>query len=215
MEYWDLFFTALVVGFSGAMMPGPMLTVNINESIRRGAQTGFWLVLGHVVLELALVIGLILGLSGIFKNSGVTAGIAIIGGGFLLWMGWDMVKSALKGTVSLDLEVTGESKGSGTGPFLSGLLTSLSNPYWSLWWATVGLGFLVSAQKLGGMGVGAFFTGHILADFIWYGAVSLAVAKGKQFMTDKIYRSIITVCGGFLIYLAGMFVTNGIKLLMT
>lgn len=207
MEFWDFFFTAFIVGFSGAMMPGPMLTVNINESIKRGAQAGFWLVLGHAVLELALVIGLIFGLSILIQNKLVTAGISIAGGGFLLWMGWDMVQSALKGAVSLNLEATGESKT--PGPFLSGFLTSLSNPYWSLWWATIGLGFLTAAQKSGGMGVGAFFTGHILADFVWYGAVSFAVAKGKKFMSDRIYRGIITACGGFLIILSVRLLLEG------
>lgn len=208
MEYWNLFFTAFIVGFSGAMMPGPMLTVNINESIKRGVQAGFWLVLGHAVLELALVIGLILGLSTVIQNKLVTAVISIAGGGFLLWMGWDMMKCALKGTITLNLEVTGESKA--PGPFLSGVLTSLSNPYWSLWWATIGLGFLTTAQKSGGMGIGAFFTGHILADFTWFGAVSFAVVKGKKFMSDRIYRGIITVCGGFLLFLGVKFLKEGI-----
>lgn len=213
MEYWNLFFTAFIVGFSGAMMPGPMLTVNINESIKRGAQAGFWLVLGHVVLELALVIGLIFGLSTVIQNKLVTSGISIAGGGFLLWMGWDMVKCALKGTITLNLEATGESKSPGL--FLSGFLTSISNPYWSLWWATIGLGFLTTAQKLGGLGVGAFFAGHILADFTWFVAVSFAVAKGKRFMSDRIYRGIITVCGGFLIILSIGFLLEGAYVIIT
>lgn len=208
MSLITIFFTAWIMGFSGAMMPGPMLTVNINESMRRGIKAGPLLVLGHAILELALVIGLIFGLSMVIKNSMVTAVIGIAGGGFLLWMGADMLKSVWKGTASLDLTATGDNQN--MGPVLAGILTSLANPYWSLWWATIGLSYLTVSRKLGMVGVVAFFAGHILADFMWYGAVSFAVAKGRRFMSDRLYKGIIVVCGLFLVFLALSFLKHGL-----
>ncbi|HWI55260.1 MAG TPA: LysE family transporter, partial [Desulfobacteria bacterium] len=139
MELPNLFLTAFWLAFSGAMMPGPMLTVTINESMKRGKMAGPLIVLGHAILELVLVTGMIFGLNLIISNQSVTAGISIVGGGFLLWMGWDMIKSVFSGSVSLHLDAEGT--GNKLGPVLSGIMTSLSNPYWSLWWATVGLSF--------------------------------------------------------------------------
>lgn len=213
MELINVFLTAFWLAFSGAMMPGPMFTVTINETMKRGKIAGPLIVLGHAILELALVVGLIFGLNLIIRNQSVSAGIGIMGGGFLLWMGWDMIKSVNSGSVSLNLEARED--GSTLGPVLAGIVTSLSNPYWTLWWATVGLTFLTMAKKAGLIGVGVFFAGHILADLVWYSAVSYAVARGKKFMSDKVYRGIITVCGGFLVFLAGMFFIEGMKWMLS
>jgi threonine/homoserine/homoserine lactone efflux protein len=41
LEFIYLFFLGLVVGLSGAMIPGPLLIYTIAESMRKGALTGF------------------------------------------------------------------------------------------------------------------------------------------------------------------------------
>jgi len=80
MEVGALFITAFVVGLSGAMLPGPFLTTAIAECIRRGFWAGPWMVLGHAVMELALVLALLGGLSTFLVRSDVTSGIALLGG---------------------------------------------------------------------------------------------------------------------------------------
>src|SRR3972149_5217323 len=49
-------------------------------------------------------------------------------------------------------------------PVADGIIASISNPYWSLWWATIGLGYLALSSGQGLTGVAFFFAGHILAD---------------------------------------------------
>lgn len=204
-----IFFTNLIVGFSGAMMPGPLLTVTINESARRGFKAGPLIVLGHAILELALVIGLFLGLSRVIQNPVFGAAIGLVGGALLLWMGFDMAKNAWRGTLSLDLDVT--DKKVMMGPVLLGIVISISNPYWSLWWAGIGMTYITKAWVLGLAGIGAFYTGHIMADLIWYSAVAAAVTGGRRLMSDRIYRGIIGVCGVFLMWLGFNFIRAGIE----
>lgn len=211
MQLLTILFTAFIVGFSGAMMPGPLLTVNISESARKGAKIGPLLMVGHSVLELALVIGLVVGLKRYLNNNTFITAVSITGGLFLLWMGWGMVRDCLKGKVFLDFSV--KDKKPFMGPVIMGVLVSLSNPYWTIWWATFGLSYITKAWVYGLAGVASFYLGHILADFTWYGAVSLAVARGRGLMSNRLYGGIVTVCGLFLIGLAVTFIYSGISYL--
>jgi threonine/homoserine/homoserine lactone efflux protein len=86
---------------------------------------------------------------------------------------------------------------------------SLSNPYWSLWWATVGLGYITLSMKSGTAGLTAFYTGHILADLFWYCLVAGAVVAGRKVLSPRLYRGILVACGIFLVWLGGMFVYRG------
>ena len=211
MQLLTILFTAFIVGFSGAMMPGPLLTVNISESARKGAKIGPLLMVGHSILELALIISLVVGLKRYLQNNTFITAVSITGGLFLLWMGYGMVRDSLKGKVFLDFSVKEEK--AIMGPVLMGVLVSLSNPYWTIWWATFGLSYITKAWMYGLAGVASFYLGHILADFTWYGAVSLAVAKGRGFISNRLYGGIVTVCGLFLIGLAVTFIYSGISYL--
>jgi threonine/homoserine/homoserine lactone efflux protein len=88
-----LFVTSFIVALSGAIMPGPLLTVTITESSRRGMMTGPLLIAGHAILELALVVALLMGLAPLLKMEPVFIVIALAGSAVLLWMGVGMLKS--------------------------------------------------------------------------------------------------------------------------
>ncbi len=208
-----IFIGSFVVGLSGAMMPGPMFVVVVGQTPRRGFWTGPLVVLGHGVLESLLVAALILGMAEFFSSSVVLSTIAVIGGVVLLYMGVDMLRSA--GGLSL---ITGTGSSSGAGefhPVLAGILTSLANPYWTLWWATVGLGYMVIARENGAAGLAAFLTGHLMADLVWYSVVSSLVAGGKRWLTDSIYRGMIRVCAVVLLFFALYFGWHGLNVILS
>ena len=189
-----LFVTSFIMALSGAIMPGPLLTVTITESSRRGAMTGPLLIAGHAILELALVLALLMGLAPLLKMEPVFILIALAGSAVLLWMGIGMLKSLPTMTL-----VTDGSDAKAKNLILSGILMSLVNPYWSIWWATIGLGYVLHSMNAGSMGVVAFFTGHILGDLFWYAAVSTAIWKGRRLLSDRGYRILIGTCAVCLI----------------
>lgn len=217
MELLAIFSSSFVLGLSGAMMPGPMLTVTIGESARRGFKAGPLIVLGHGLLELLLVLPLILGLAEVLTMPRVGSTIAIVGGLFLLYMGWGMARDAYLGKITLDL--SGKTAGShpndagpaprGMHPVLAGSVVSLSNPYWSIWWATVGLGYITLSLEKGTLGLAAFYTGHILSDLVWFCLIAGAVVAGRKFISTRVYRGILVACGIFLLWLGGMFIFRG------
>ena len=194
-----IFATSFIIALSGALMPGPLFTITLSESARRGFIAGPLIVLGHGILELVLVLFLLLGLAPILKNDYVIGSVGVGGAVVLIWMAAGMVRSL----PALSLEGVSNSSKS-TNPVWAGILMSVANPYWTIWWATIGLGYILYSFKLGLLGVIAFFVGHILADLAWYAAVSFTVAHGRRFMSDRIYRGVVACCAlallGFGIY---------------
>lgn len=207
-----IFTTSLMVGFSGAMMPGPLLTVVISESARWGFVQGLLLVLGHAVAELLIVVALSKGLNKLLKRNLVAGLIGILGGAFLLWMGYSIAESAWRGTLSLSL-ASGHEGGVRLGPIVTGILVSVSNPYWLLWWATVGAGYVLLSLKHGPLGLGGFYIGHISSDLSWYSLVAFVVSSGKEILSQSIYRGVLLVCSLFLIALSLYFIYSGIDFL--
>jgi threonine/homoserine/homoserine lactone efflux protein len=203
-----VFLTSFVLALSGAMMPGPLLTATIGESARRGALTGPMLILGHALLELVLLLALLFGLAPLLNQNEVFAAIALAGAGILVWMAAGMLRSLPTVAINWDL------RRADPGPLLSkGILLSLSNPYWSVWWATIGLGYLTSCRALGTAGIAAFFLGHISGDFAWYSLISSLIAKGRHFLSNRIYRGLIGACALFLACFACFFAYMGVKTL--
>lgn len=202
---------AFLVAFTGAMAPGPYLTVTITRTVTRGRLSAALMLLGHAALEGLLLIGFAFGLQRVLQRPTVASVLAVVGGGFLLWMGADLLRGAVRGTLHADVEVA--SPESRLGPVLHGAAVSLSNPYWVLWWATIGVKLASDGLAIGPVGVAAFFIGHELADAVWYGFVIAAVSRGRRLLKDRPYRVLIGACAVFLLYLGVRFALDGLRVL--
>jgi threonine/homoserine/homoserine lactone efflux protein len=207
---FGIFGTSFVIALSGALMPGPVLTVTISESSRRGFWAGPLIIVGHGILELALVILLLLGLGPYLKKDIVFGIVGLCGAIILIWMALGMFRSIP--SLKLDLESGADE---GRNPIRAGILLSLANPYWFIWWATIGLGYIVYAMKFGAVGVIVFFVGHISADLAWYSTVSFTISKGRGFLSERLYKGIIAVCAFVLVAFSGWFGFMGIEKLLS
>lgn len=202
-ELAAIFAGSFALALSGALMPGPLFTITITESARRGFVAGPLLMTGHAILELALVAAILHGLGRFLELPIVLGTIGLIGGSLLVYFGIDMMRAA--GHLSLSTASKTPSHGYAKHPLVLGILTSLANPYWTLWWATIGLGYLVAAKRFGFLGIVCFFLGHIAADFAWYSLVSFSISRGKSFLSDKGYRGLVRACGTILLCFGGWF----------
>lgn len=214
--YTGIFFTSFIVALSGALMPGPLLTVTITESAKRGAWAGPLLIAGHAILELVFIILILVGFGELLNKNGILSGVAFFGSAVLLWMGFGMIKSVKTITLLGEEEKLKNSRISRflKNPILSGIIVSLANPYWTIWWLTIGLAYIFMSVKFGVKGVIVFFVGHILADFTWYTVVSSSISYGKRFFSDRIYRGVIGFCGIFLLVFSVFFFKAGFDYLM-
>lgn len=204
-----IFFSSFIIALSGALMPGPLLTVTITESSRRGMSAGPMMILGHGLLELAVLLALISGFAPLLLRDDVFVTVSLVGGAILVWLAISM----LRGLSGLSLDVEKKSERA-KNLVVAGITLSAFNPYFIIWWASIGLGYIVYAAKFGVAGVAFFFLGHILADLGWYSCVSYGVVKGKRFVTDRGYRRLIGGCAVFLIMFSGYFFYSGIERLV-
>jgi len=200
-----------LVSLSGALSPGPLTTLAITEGVRRGRWSGWWLSLGHAVVEVALVFAVAYGLGTWLKHPVVGATVGLAGGAFLAWMGWGLLSGAWRRQLTLSAAAAGDAPGvTRLGLVPAGIAVSVGNPYWSLWWVSVGLGFVLSSRQWGPVGILVVFVAHWLSDLLWLTGLSFFVGSGRRLMNESVYRGLLLACGAFLILFSAYFIYSGI-----
>ncbi len=214
-----LLVTAFVIGLSGAMGPGSLLVAVITETMRYGFWAGPVAILGHAAVEIVVVALLSLGFGTFLAYDTVLGAVGLLGGLTLLYFGYGTWRSA--GTATLDFNMpkitsptskTADTTGGRMHTAALGIAASVSNPYWIIWWATVGATYVAAGTKLGPIGPITFYIGHIAADFAWYTLVSWACATGKKFINDKAYRAILYTCSILVFVFGAYFLQLGARL---
>lgn len=189
-----------LIGLTGALAPGPTLVATINASLAGTWTAGLKVSLGHIVIETALFFLIILGLATVATP--YTTAIAVIGGIALIIFG----VMTLSGSRSASLSTTPSQLTAD--PYMAGLLTSAANPYFWIWWLSVGSSLLIQALAGGLVLALVFMIGHWAADTGWYVFVSTGVAKGRTILPDTTYHRIMAACGVFLV-LFGLYYCAG------
>ena len=192
---------SFLIAFSGAASPGPVLTITLAESAKRGFKVGPLIVLGHAILEVPVVIAVVVGIGTVLQGPVAVRILGVVGGAVLFWLAWQTYRES---SVPLQTHQWEENPQGCRDLPLKGILTSLSNPYWFLWWATIGLAYLTIAIKKGWAGVASFYVGHILADLVWYSFISGLVASGRKFLGTRSYAWLLMVCA-LVLFIFGLY----------
>lgn len=219
---WIVFSVSFLMALSGALMPGPLLTYTIArtmQSRRRGFLVGAWVIAGHAMLEGVLVCALALGVAEFLHAPLALKIIGTAGALVLGYMGAGLIRESVRslrrgansGAVAAvpDARVVGRPDQSGgkpgpaagLSPVLAGTLVSLSNPYWWVWWVTVGSATLIrfDASLANWKVLLVFFLGHEAGDLAWYLAVSTAVHFGRRSISGRVSDGLLAACGVFLV----------------
>jgi threonine/homoserine/homoserine lactone efflux protein len=210
MALLALFAYSFAVGFAAVITPGPVSTAIVTESARRGFAVGPLVTLGHVALEFVMVMLLALGLSAGLSTPLFTSVVGIAGGALLLWMGAAMAWGGYRGRISLP-KPGAPSRHLNNWQLLGlGLAATLVNPFWYVWWVTLGTNYMArtEVQVLGFAGLLIFYVGHISCDFLWNSILSGVVGGGRKWISDRLYKLLIVGCGLYLVYLGWAFIAS-------
>jgi threonine/homoserine/homoserine lactone efflux protein len=197
-----LFFLSkvFVISLSGVMAPGPVTAAAIAMGAR-SQHAGALIAIGHGIIEFPLMILIMLGMDKILKSTSTQIVIGLAGGTFLLIMAIRMLRS-LKATENQ------KSKAAKSGPVVTGVILSAGNPYFLLWWATVGLTLATTATQLGIWAFVLFAVLHWLCDLVWLEVLSWASFKGSVLLGARSQRIVLLICSVALLVFGLFFVYN-------
>jgi len=196
----------VVISLSGVMVPGPVTAAAIALGAR-WRYAGPLIAVGHGIVEFPLMILIILGMDTILKSTTTQVVIGLAGGTFLLIMAVQMLRSMP------DLQ-NPEANIAKSGPVATGVILSASNPYFLLWWATVGLTLAMTAKGLGVWAFVLFAIVHWLCDLVWLGVLSWASFKGSVLLGPRSQRIVLLICSLMLLAFGLFFIYNAIRPLM-
>lgn len=203
-------FKALLLGFTigltGALVPGPMLFATIELSLKKGWLAGPKVVFGHMLVELVLSLLILFGAASLV-GSGTISTISFIGGLVLVVFGLLMAKDA-QTAASAGISPDTSSLKLTSNPIALGFITSVSNPYFWIWWLTAGSALVLRAYELGVLVSIAYILGHWAADLSWFTAVSGSFSRGKALLSGRTHEMILYACGGFLVIFGLYFMLN-------
>ena len=195
--------SAVTISLTGVMSPGPMTAAALAAGARH-RHAGVVMALGHAVVEFPLMVLIIAGVGRFFQIESVKIAIGLIGGGFLVLLGLQMLRDARKPAALAVLTPR-------RGAFVTGIVLTAGNPYFLLWWATVGLALTTQASQLGLVAFALFGVVHWLCDLVWLEVLSQASFRGARVFSEKSQRFVLGVCGVALLFFAATFVWDAVS----
>ena len=204
MTYGAFLIQAILISLSGVMAPGPLTVVVVGKGARSPG-AGVLISLGHAVVEFPLMVLIALGLGPFFQHRMFATTVGLAGGGVLLWMAAGLLMSLRKAGADIGPERMREAS-----PFTAGILMTGGNPYFIVWWATVGATLVFRAWGFGVWQFVVFAIIHWSLDLIWYFFLSSAAFKGTKLLGERFLRGVSLVSGLLLLYFGVRFISDAI-----
>ncbi len=200
--------TVVVVTASGALAPGPLFFTNIAHGTRSGAKGGFAFSVGHTIFELSLVLFLAFTLQIVINEPLITVVVGAVGGAALLVFGFLQIREAL---ASKSLAV-GETGIKARNALVLGTLFTGLNPYFIIWWLTVGITLIVNALVLASFaGVLIMYVSHVWMDYAWLIGTAYLARRGTSLIGGRGYRVVMVIFGAILILFGLYFLVSALS----
>ncbi len=190
-ESFGLFLlSAAGISLSGVMLPGPLTAATITKGYRNG-NAGISIALGHAVVEIPLMAAIYLGFARFFIYPQVKTAIGLVGGLMLIFMGLMVVRNLRRSqNSSIDLPYNS---------LVTGIVMTGANPYFFVWWATIGIALIATAAGFGIIGLLIFAVVHWSCDLVWSQFISMSVFRTRHLWTRKVEIIVFSTCASVLV----------------
>lgn len=211
MDLLNFVATVIVVTASGALAPGPLFFGLLMQGSKEGARAGFSAAIGHTIIELPLVLALALGLLAAASQPAIKSVIGVIGGIGLICFGALQIYQTMKNKPE-SAEMP-KARNLPASSFVLGLALTGLNPYFILWWLTIGSVLIVQALAFAAiLGVLIMYLSHVWMDYAFLTTIAHLGKKGKAVVGSRYYKLILVTFGVILVYYGATFVLAAVKL---
>ena len=201
-EIIEFVIIVIVISASGVMAPGPLFAANISYGLRKGAKSGIKMAMGHTIVEFPLVILLGIGVFSLETFPEFRIIISTVGAITLFVFALVQIKTVLQNNKN----ITSTPK---HGPLVTGIVLSALNPFFIIWWLTVGFKLISDAMLIWAFsGIVIVFFLHIWMDFAWLGGISFLVSKSSKILSNRNYKFIMIGLSLLLVYFGITFLVD-------
>ena len=194
----------IIISASGVMSPGPLFAANITYGLREGVKSGIKIAIGHSIVELPLVILLGIGVFSLEIFPEFRTIISIFGAITLFVFAGIQIKTILEKNKNISVKPK-------QGPIVTGILLSALNPFFIVWWLTIGFKLISDAMLIWAFaGILIVFVFHIWMDFAWLGITAFLASKSRKIISNRNYKIMILVLSLTLIYFGITFLIDAI-----
>ena len=192
----------IVISASGVMAPGPLFAANISYGLREGVKSGVKMAIGHTIVEFPLVILLGIGVFSLETFPEFRIIISIVGAITLFVFALVQIKTVLQNNKN----ITSTPK---HGPLVTGIVLSALNPFFIIWWLTIGFKLISDAMLVWAFsGIVIVFFLHIWMDFAWLGGISFLASKSSKILSNRNYKFIMIGLSLLLVYFGITFLVD-------
>lgn len=189
------------ISLSGVLAPGPLTAATVEAGVHR-RHAGALVALGHALIEFPLALLVLAGVGRVLQQAGVRLGIGLAGGAFLLLMGAQMLGARASGSLAAP---------PARHPLVTGLVLTGANPYFLLWWATVGLALATQAAGLGALAFAIFVVVHWVCDLVWLEVLSTTSHRGAKVIGERGQQVVRVACGAAMLLFGVLFLRDAVR----
>jgi len=199
------FLSALLLGLTAGLAPGPLMTLVLSQSLQHGSREGCKVALAPIITDSPIILLALTLASGAAEMQGVLGTLSIAGGLFVLYLAVDTFRPERAEAEVADVRPKS---------WLKGILTNLLNPHPWLFWMTVGAATLANAIAASWLAAAVFLGVFYLLLVGSKVLLALAAGRSRRFLKGRIYRLIMRMLGLLLVVFAVLLLRDGVRRLL-
>jgi len=203
-QFLEFAVLVIAISASGVMAPGPLFAANISYGLRDGVRSGIKMAVGHSIVEFPLIILLGIGVFSLEIFPEFRTVISILGAITLFIFAILQIRTVFSRKEISEIKPK-------QSPLIAGVLLSALNPFFIIWWLTIGFKLISDAMLIWAFaGIVILFGLHIWMDFVWLGAISFLASKSSKILSNKNYKVLMVCLSLVLVYFGVVFLTDSI-----
>ena len=193
-----------LLGLAAGFSPGPLLVLVISETLKNDIKAGIKVSIAPLATDIPIILISLLILKRLADFKFVLGCISILGGLFILYLGWESLK-----TRGVALNLSSVSSNS----FRKGVMTNALNPHPYIFYMTVGAPLIFKSINQNIMST-VLFVGSFLLLLVGSKVIlALVVERSRSFLQGPIYVWTMRTLGALLLLFSFILFRDGLRLM--